>query len=167
VVFDPACLLPHAFRGAVREALLLGAQAGPQLGFPLVQARVRVLRCETRPGAEAEMAYAQVAAMALREALEAARVELLEPLMAFEIQTPPEFVSGVIADLNARRAEVEGVGVEGTLREVSGRVPLGQMFGYATAVRSLSQGRASFSMLPAGYRAVPADELAERGLTWG
>ena len=83
-----------------------------------------------------------------------------------EIQSPSEFTSGIIADLNARRAEVSGVEVQGPLRLVSGCVPLAHMFGYATAVRSLSQGRASFSMQPAGFRVVPPEELAARGLTW-
>ena len=86
--------------------------------------------------------------------------------MAFEVQTPAEFTSGIIADLNARKAEVGGVEVSGPLRLVTGAVPLSQMFGYSTAVRSLSQGRASFSMQPAGYRVVPPEELEARGLTW-
>ena len=63
-------------------------------------------------------------------------------------------------------AEVSGLGVEETLRTIGGSVPLAHMFGYATAVRSLSQGRASFSMEPAGFRVVPEDELAARGLVW-
>jgi len=82
------------------------------------------------------------------------------------LQTPSEFSSGILADLNARKAEVGGVEVQGGLRLVSGTVPLSQMFGYSTAVRSLSQGRASFSMHPAGYRVVPPEELEARGLTW-
>ena len=87
--------------------------------------------------------------------------------MAFEIQTPAEFASGIIADLNARRAEVGGVEADGGLRHGLGHGPaLAQMFGYSTAVRSLSQGRASFSMQPAGFRVVPPEELEARGLVW-
>jgi elongation factor G len=112
------------------------------------------------------MAFTQAANMALRAALEAAEVVLVEPLMTFEIQTPSEFSSGIIADLNSRRAEVADVQAEGPLRTIGGTVPLSLMFGYSTAVRSLSQGRAGFSMHPAGYRRVPAEELAARGLVW-
>jgi elongation factor G len=86
--------------------------------------------------------------------------------MAFEIQSPAEFSSGIIADLNARKAEVGEVRSDGPFRTILGTVPLSRMFGYSTAVRSLSQGRASFSMTPAGLRHVPEDELASRGLVW-
>jgi elongation factor G len=105
--------------------------------------------------------------MALREAALALEIDLLEPRMAFEVETPAEFSSGILADLNARRAEVESVESAGALRVVRGKVALARMFGYSTAVRSLSQGRASFSMLPAGFCPVPEAELAERGLTFG
>jgi elongation factor G len=163
---DPGCGVPPAFRGAVRAALLEAAQVGPRFGFPLVRARVHVVGGESRPRLDAEPAFTQAAATALRKALDVAEVDLLEPLMAFEVQTPAEFTSGIIADLNARKAEVGGVEVSGPLRLVTGTVPLSQMFGYSTAVRSLSQGRASFSMQPAGYRVVPPEELEARGLTW-
>jgi len=163
---EPGCGIPPAFQAPVRAALLEAAQVGPRFGFPLVRARVRVVGGESRPRLDAEPAFTQAAAAALRKALEDAEVDLLEPLMAFEVQTPAEFTSGIIADLNSRQAEVGGIEVQGAVRLVSGTVPLSQMFGYSTAVRSLSQGRASFSMHPAGYRVVPPDELAARGLTW-
>jgi elongation factor G len=103
---------------------------------------------------------------ALRKALEAARVELLEPVMEFTIDAPSEFASGILADLNARKAAVDRVEARGSQRELGGTVPLFHMFGYASAVRSLSQGRAGFGMTPAGYRPVPEPELVARGLTW-
>jgi len=158
--------IPETFRAAITEALALEAQTGPRFGFPLVDAVIRVVAGESRPGKDAELGYVQAAAIALREGLLAAKVELLEPLMAFEIQTPSEFSSGVIADLNSRKAEVGDVSAEGDLRIVVGRVPLSQMVGYSTAVRSLSQGRASFTMQPAGFRPVPEGELEARGLVW-
>ena len=96
----------------------------------------------------------------------AAKVALLEPQMDFEIQSPEEFVSGIIADLGSRKAEVGDVLSDGDERTVIGKVPLAQMFGYSTAVRSLSQGRASFGMTPAGFVRVPEEELEARGLTW-
>ncbi len=158
--------VPQAFHAALASALLGAAQVGPRFGFPLVQAIVRVVGGESRPRLDSEAAFIQAAVLALRKALEAAEVDLLEPLMVFEIQTPLEFVSGIIADLNARRADLAGLEARGAIRVVSGTVPLSQMFGYSTVVRSLSQGRAGFSMHPAGYRSVPPDELEGRGLTW-
>ncbi len=160
------CQVPVAFRDAVAEAIELGALVGPRFGYPLVSASVTVLGGESNPRIDAEVAFVQAATLALRRAMQEAQVDLLEPVMCFEIRTPPEFTSGIIADLNARRAEVSGLGVEELLRTVCGTVPLAQMFGYATAVRSLSQGRASFSMEPAGFRAVPEEELVARGLVW-
>ena len=166
VEWSADCPVPAGFRQAVRSALAEGAQVGPRFGYPLVNALIRVTGGESRPRLDAELAFVQAAAIALRQAMGEAEVDLLEPVMSFEIQTPPEFVSGVIADLNARRAEVSGLGVAGALRTVTGTVPLAHMFGYSTAVRSLSQGRASFSMQPSGFRVVPPEELKARGLVW-
>ncbi len=167
VEVDPRSGLPAAFHGAVAGALLAAAEVGPRFGFPLVQARVRVTGGESRPRLDSEAAFIQAAVLALRKALEAAEVDLLEPLMAFEIHSPPEFVSGILADLNARRADLGALEAQGALRAVRGTVPLAQMFGYSTAIRSLSQGRAGFSMRPSGYRSIPPEELAARGLAWG
>ncbi len=158
--------IPERLRPVVEEALLEGLTSGPQFGFPLVGARVRVTGGESRPGKDAEMAFAQAAAAALRHALAGSRVVVLEPLMAFTIESPAEFSSGILADLNGRRAEVSGVEAQGDLRILVGTVPLAEMFGYSTAVRSLSQGRAGFSMLPSGFQEVPPGELEARGLVW-
>jgi elongation factor G len=163
----PECLVPQAFRAATAEALLLSAQVGPRLGYPLVNALVRVTGGESRPRVDAELGFVQAGTGALRQAMSTAQVDLQEPVMAFEIEAPAEFTSGIIADLNSRRAEVGGLAAAGPLRTIVGRVPLARMFGYSTAVRSLSQGRASFSMQPAGFRVVPEADLVERGLTWG
>ena len=115
---------------------------------------------------ESEAAYAQAATLALREAMRAAPACLLEPQMRFEIESPEEFASGIIADLGSRKAEVEEVVSEGEARKMVGTVPLAQMFGYSTVVRSLSQGRAGWSMTPAGFTEVSEHELEARGLTW-
>ena len=166
VLWSESCLVPEAFRPALEESLLLSALVGPSFGFPLVDARIQVTGGESRPPLDSEVAFVQAANHALKAALDDATVELIEPVMAFEIETPASFSSGIIADLNARRAEVTGVESDGDLRTISGRVPLAQMFGYSTAVRSLSQGRAACSLQPSGFRPVPPDELESRGLTW-
>ena len=158
--------VPRAFREGVAEALLLGGQVGPRFGFPLVDGVVRVVGGGSRQGKDSELGFRQAAAVALRTAMGEARVALLEPVMSFEIESPAEFVSGIIADLNGRRADMSDLLVQGQDRLVVGRVPLAHMFGYSTAVRSLSQGRASFSMEPSGFAEVPAEELEARGLVW-
>ncbi|MBI5363417.1 MAG: hypothetical protein HZA53_09575 [Planctomycetes bacterium] len=166
VEWAPGVLVPAAMHKAVETTLTLESHVGPRFGFPLTQARLRVVGGGSDPRRDAEMGFAQAASLALRDALERSRVVVLEPLMAFEIQSPAEFASGILADLGARKAEVEDVQADGVLRTLHGKVPLSQMFGYSTAVRSLSQGRAGFSMSPAGFREVPESELVARGLSW-
>ncbi len=160
------CPIPAAFRDAIEESLALEVQSGLRFGHPLVHLAIRIEGGASDPRRDAEMAFVQAASQALRQALQEAEIGLFEPLMAFEIQGPAEFSSGIIADLNSRKAAVEDVRSDGPFRTVLGTVPLSRMFGYSTAVRSLSQGRASFTMTPAGLRRVPEDELAARGLTW-
>ncbi|HEV8111231.1 MAG TPA: elongation factor G [Planctomycetota bacterium] len=166
VDWDEPCPIPAAFRKAIAETLALDAHTGPRFGFPLIRARIRVVGGASDPRRDSEIGFVQAASQALREALSAGAIALFEPLMSFEIQAPGEFSSGIIADLNARRAEVTEVQADGELRVVKGSVALSKMFGYASAVRSLSQGRAGFSMEPAGFREVPEAELESRGLVW-
>ncbi|MEM7309510.1 MAG: elongation factor G [Planctomycetota bacterium] len=164
--WDDGCDVPEAFREIVEQTLLESAQNGPRFGFPLVGARLVVRGGESRPDTDSEVGFTLAAAQALREAMGAAEIALLEPMMAFEIEAPDEFMSGIIADLNANKADITDVSQDGASRSVFGRVPLVQMFGYSTTLRSLSQGRASFSLQPAGFRPVPEEELVARGLVW-
>jgi elongation factor G len=166
VSFDGACSLEERRQAALAEALRGEAGVGPRFGFPLDGVRVLVQSAVSRDGCESDAAYALAAVAALREALKGAGVVVQEPLMRFRIEAPSEFSSGVIADLNTRAAEIDAVVAHGERTHVEGCVPLSAMFGYATAVRSLSQGRADFSMEPAGYRAVGEGELEVRGLVW-
>ncbi len=158
--------IPAAFRPAIEETLRLEAEVGPRFGFPLGEVAIEVVGGASDPRRDAEMGFTQAAAQALRAALAAAEIALSEPWMRFEIQTPSEFASGILADLNARRAEVEEVTQDGAFRTLTGTVALSKMFGYSTVVRSLSQGRAGFSMVPIGHKVVPEGELEARGLTW-
>ena len=158
--------IPEECRRAVEESLLLEGQSGPRFGFPLVQARIRVVGGASVPGQNFEPAFAQAASQALRAATRQAQVAVLEPVMAFEIQTPSEFSGGILADMSSRGAQVGDIVVEGGRHILSGLVPLSQMFGYSTAVRSLSQGRAGYSMIQAHYGIVPEEELKVRGMIW-
>jgi elongation factor G len=158
--------VPAVFRPAVEEALRLEAQVGPRFGYPLSPLRVRLVGGESRPELDTEAGFVQAASQALRTALSQGEVVFLEPLMAFEIGAPAEAMSAIVGDLNAKYAEIRDLTAEGEWRRVEGRVPLFHVFGYATTLRSLSQGRASFALTPAGFARVPEAELAARGLTW-
>jgi elongation factor G len=166
VEWHDTCAVPRAFRPTVEDALRMGAMVGPRFGFPMVHARLAVVGGEPNPARDSDVGYAQAASLALRDAMSAAVIDLLEPVMAFEITAPAEFMSGIIAELNSCRAEISDVQVDADDRTVLGTVPLVNMFGYSTTLRSLSQGRASFSLQPAGFRRVPDDELEARGLVW-
>ncbi|MDZ4774972.1 MAG: elongation factor G [Planctomycetota bacterium] len=166
VVWQPNAGIPSAFRCAVEDTLRLEAEVGPRFGFPLGEMRIEIIGGASDPARDAEMGFTQAASQSLRAALNDSEIALSEPWMRFEIETPGEFASGILADLNARRAELADVTQEGAFRTLSGTVALSKMFGYSTAVRSLSQGRASFSMVPIGHRVVPEGELEARGLTW-
>ena len=100
------------------------------------------------------------ASLAVREAALGGRPQLLEPLMSLEVVVPEEFLGDVIGDVNARRGRVEGFEERGAYKVLRALVPLAQMFGYATALRSMSQGRGTFSMQFTRYEGVP-DSVAE------
>ena len=102
-----------------------------------------------------EIALRGAAAMGFREAAEAAGPEFLEPIMKLEISVPPESVGEVLGDLNGRRGAVLDMEQKGDMQIVHARVPMSGMFGYSTAVRSLSKGRASYSMEPDSFDVVP------------
>jgi len=150
---------------AAIEALELLVRRGPLHGFPLVGARVRVLGFEAPQGELGELALAQAAQLALREAASRAQVELLEPLVSLSIELPPEFAGGAIGDLNARGAAIEEVSATEGATRIRAQAPMARLFGYASALRSLSQGRADFTLFPSGQRAVGESELAARGLS--
>jgi elongation factor G len=101
------------------------------------------------------MAFKIAGSMALQEAARRAGVQLLEPVMAVEVVTPEEYMGDVIGDLNGRRGHIGEMGHRAGARVIAARVPLGEMFGYATDVRSRTQGRASYTMQFDSYQPVP------------
>jgi elongation factor G len=104
-----------------------------------------------------DIAFKIAAAMAFRAACEKAIAYLLEPIMKFEILTPEINMGDVIGDLNSRRAKISDMGSRGNVKFIRGMVPLSEMFGYATIVRSISQGRATFNLEPSHYEEIPAN----------
>jgi elongation factor G len=166
VEFAPDCGVPEAMRAVVAQALVDGSRTGPRFGFPLADTDLLVTGGASRSGHDSEVAFAQAAAQALRQAQSGLAVDVLEPLMRLEVATPSEFTSPIVADLRSRGANIESIDASGPQTRIVGRVPLAEMFGYSTAVRSHSQGRASFSLQPAGFQRVREEDLAARGLSW-
>ncbi|MBK9388496.1 MAG: elongation factor G [Planctomycetes bacterium] len=159
----PAEQIPRVHQQAIVDALKAEASSGPICSYPVVNVRIAVEGGSVREGESHEGAYCQAAIQALREALQEAGPVLLEPIMRFEVQSPADYLGSIQGDLNSRRAVIQDMVVEGDLRILKGTVPIGEMFGYSTAVRSLSQGRASFGMEPDRYSPVPADRMPNLG----
>jgi elongation factor G len=130
---------------AALEGLKEGVVSGPE-GYPIVDVEATLLDVELREGVKSDVGWRIAAQSALRKALAAANPALLEPIMEVEVVVPEEFLGQVVGDLSARRAQIEDVGFRGALRTVRAKLPLKQLFGYSTAVRSASQGRATFTM---------------------
>jgi elongation factor G len=159
--------LPKPFREAIRVAAEESLSGGALAGFPLVDVRVRLVSAGYLDQSSTEAAFHRATAMAFQKALTGAAAVLLEPVMKVEVIVPQEHTGDVIGDLNARRGEVTSMQLlPGGLQAIRGRVPLSGMFGYATDLRSSSQGRGSFTMEFERYAPVPA-EVTERILGSG
>ena len=151
----PSDSIPHDFRPVVEEGIRDGLSTGVLGNFPLVDVRVAVVSGQWHPVDSSEIAFRSAASMALREAAQAARPALLEPIMALEIVTPEEHLGDVLGDLNMRRGQVKDVAQRDGTRVIEASVPLAELFGYATTLRSLTRGRAGYSMEPTRFEVVP------------
>jgi len=152
--------VPKEYFGAVRRGVGEALEKGVLCGYPLVDVKVRLVDGSYHEVDSSEMAFKIAASMGVREGVERARPLLLEPLMSLEVVLPEEFMGDVIGDINARRGRVEGLQERSVYKVVRARVPLAQMFGYATVLRSMTQGRGSFSMQFSHYAGVP-DSVSE------
>ncbi|MCA9089107.1 MAG: elongation factor G [Planctomycetaceae bacterium] len=145
----------------VRQAVLESAQSGGIVGYPLMHVRLTILDVGYREGETNEEALRAASAHAVQAALTKAKIGLLEPVMKLEVVTPSEFLGNIQGDLNQRHAHILGSEPRGHLIALQAQVPLARMFGYSSHVRSLSQGRASFSMEPMKYDLAPQSVLDE------
>jgi len=147
--------IPQEFVPAVEIGAMESLQAGILAGYPVDDLEVNLIGGSYHEVDSSEPAYKIAAAMAIKEALQKGQTVLLEPVMDIEIICPEEYVGDVISDLNARRGKVFSLEENRESKLVKGSVPLAETFGYATSLRSLTQGRASFSMLLKNYAEVP------------
>jgi elongation factor G len=146
------------FLPAIRDGLFSAVQSGRIAGYPLIYLECVVTGARVT-SESAEPAYSAAALQAFRAALEKMETSLLEPHMRFEVVVPEQTVGDVLNDLNRRGAEISMLEDSEGTKKILGNVPLSKMFGYATSVRSLTQGRGSYTLEPFEYRTVPASEF--------
>jgi len=151
--------LPNEMLTTVLEELEVAGGGGGVLGFPLMRIKATLLSGEMHETDSTEVAFRTAANLALDMGLREAGTVLLEPIMNLEISTPDEHVGDLVGDLQQRRAIIHQTQSRGRLTVLHAEAPLAELFGYSSAMRSLSQGRASCSMTPSGYAAAPDDVL--------
>ena len=152
--------VPREYIPSVDDGIEEALDQGIVAGYPLVDVRATLTDGSAHDVDSSEMAFKIAGSMALQEAARKAGVKLLEPVMEVEVTTPDEYMGDVIGDLNSRRGKVEGMTQRGNSQVIRAQVPMSEMFGYATDLRSKTQGRATYSMQFHSYQDVP-DSIAE------
>jgi elongation factor G len=162
--------IPRNFIPSVEAGVKESMENGVLAGYPMVDIRATLLDGQYHEVDSSEIAFKIAGSMAFRDAAEKAKPILLEPVMEVEVVTPQEFMGEVIGDLNARRGKILSMENRGGAQVIESRVPLATMFGYATRLRSITQGRATYTMQFAAYEPVPQqiyDELMARSADGG
>jgi len=153
--------IPREYIPAVDEGIQEAMNTGVLAGFPMVDLKVALIDGSYHEVDSSDMAFKIAGSLAFKAAAQKARPILLEPMMAVEVVTPGEFMGDVIGDLNARRGRIDGMEPRGNAQVISATVPLSTMFGYATGLRSMTQGRATYTMQFDHYAEVPAQVAEE------
>ena len=136
------------------------SSVGPSAGYPLQDIGIDLLKWEMREGESSELAFKVCASQAFHQGAKKSGGQILEPIFQLEVVTPEEFVGDVVGDLNARRGNVEEIRSQGSAQVIRSKTPLLHLLGYATRLRSLTQGRAGFSMEMKGYDILPEKYLS-------
>ena len=147
--------IPREFIGPAEQGMKEACESGILAGYPLIDVKVTLVDGSYHDVDSSEMAFKIAGSMAVKEAVMKASPVLLEPMMKVEVEAPEDFLGDVMGDLNSRRGHIEGMGTEEGVTKVTSKVPLAEMFGYATDIRSKTQGRGSFSMEFSQYEEVP------------
>ena len=158
--------IPREYIPAVDLGIQEAMESGILAGYPVVDIRVELVDGSYHDVDSSEMAFKVAGSMAFKEAMKRAKPKLLEPVMAVEVVTPEEYLGDVMGDLNSRRGRIENLEPRGNAQVIKARVPLAAMFGYATDLRSTTQGRATFTMQFERYEEVPqsiAGEIVDAG----
>jgi elongation factor G len=148
-------VIPREYIQPVNQGIREALDQGVLAGFPTVDIHVELVYGSYHDVDSSEMAFKIAGSIAIKKALRAARPVLLEPIMAVEVVTPEDYMGDVIGDLSARRGKIDGMEQRGTSQVIRSQVPLSDMFGYATDLRSRTQGRANYTMQFNSYQDVP------------
>ncbi len=157
--------VPKEYIPAVEKGIVEALEAGILAGYPMSDLKVSAYDGSYHDVDSSEMAFKIAGSLAIKSAAAKAKAVLLEPIMAVEVVVPEEYMGDVIGDLNSRRGRIEGMELRGTSQIIKSSVPLAEMFGYATDLRSRTQGRGSFTMHFGKYEEVPnalAEEIVSR-----
>lgn len=153
--------IPREYVPAVEKGVKEAVESGILAGYPLVDIRVTLHDGSFHEVDSSEMAFKMAAIEAMRDAQRTADSFIIEPIMKIEVVTPDEFMGDVIGNLSSKRGKIESTEQRGNARVITCTAPLAEMFGYATELRGLTQGRASFAMEPSHYEEVPSSILPE------
>jgi elongation factor G len=147
--------IPKEYIPAVRKGLLEAIETGVVAGYPMVDIKVTLYDGSYHEVDSSEIAFKIAASMALKDAVRKAGGNILEPVMSVEVVVPEDHMGTVIGDLSSRRGKVSGTELRGPLQAVKSEVPLSEMFGYATNLRSITEGRGTFTMEFSHYSVLP------------
>ncbi len=158
-------VVPREYIPSVEAGVKSAMSTGVVAGYPIIDLAVQLIDGSYHDVDSNEMAFKIAGSMALKEAVRRAKPVLLEPIMEVEVVTPSDYMGDIIGDLSSRRGKVEGMNERAGARVIAAMVPLGEMFGYSTTLRSMSQGRAAYTMQFSHYEEVPksvSDEIASK-----
>jgi len=153
--------IPREFIPSVKQGVFAAAKSGILAGYPVTDAKIVLVDGSFHEVDSSEMAFQMAASIAFTDGLRKAGSILLEPIMDMEITVPEEYMGAIIGDLNSRRAKIVSLNQRANVRLIRAYIPLAEIFNYATALRSLTQGRASYTMEPSFYAEVPS-HIAEK-----
>ncbi|MEN9205216.1 MAG: elongation factor G, partial [Thermostichales cyanobacterium DRC_bins_46] len=148
-------VVPKEYIGPTEQGIKEACESGVVAGYPLIDVRATLVDGSYHEVDSNEMAFKIAGSMALKQAVKMANPVILEPTMKVEVEVPENFLGDVIGDLNSRRGQMEGMETNAGMSKVTAKVPLAEMFGYATDLRSKTQGRGTFSMEFSHYEEVP------------
>jgi elongation factor G len=164
VAFEDATkggVIPREFIRSVEQGVRDAATSGPLAGYPMLNVKATLVDGKHHPVDSSDVAFHQAGALAFNEAVRKAHPVFLEPVMLLQVTLPEEYVGAVTGDLNAHRAEIKEMETRGNYRVIHALVPLAEMFGYSTQLRSLTQGRGTSTMEPHFYAQAPAHVAQE------
>ena len=153
--------IPREFIGPAQHGIREALNTGPLSGFPVIDIKITMVDGSSHEVDSSQVSFQIAGSMAAKDAVKKAKPVLLEPIMSLEVVTPGEFLGEVLGDLGRRRAGIRNIEGQGEIQAVNARLPLGESFGYASAIRSLTQGRATYNMEFDSYEPAPEGVAAQ------